>query len=121
MENVVSNDRIISGVGEPGLKVIVSFFDSTKIETVVKKDGTWAVDLPKEYKLKAGTKAVAAMYDNTKVGVAVSNAEKVIVAAITPPKTGDIEDLVPVWLFGLCLGLIIMNRAFKGPKVRRRY
>ena len=37
------------------------------------------------------------------------------------PQTGDMKDLFPVWLLGLCLGLIIMRRAFKGPKIRRRY
>jgi len=46
---------------------------------------------------------------------------KQITAVPAPPKTGDREDLFPVWLFGLFLGLIIMRRAFKGPKVNRRY
>jgi uncharacterized repeat protein (TIGR02543 family) len=121
MANIVSDDRSISGVGEPGLTVIVSFANGSKIETIVKKDGTWIVDLPKGYTLKGGTKAISAMYDNTNDAVAVSTDVKVITMAATPPKTGDREDLYPVWLFGLFLGLIIMRIVFKSPRVTRRY
>jgi len=121
MDNIVSDDRSINGFGEPGLSVIVSLTNGTKVQTIVKPDGTWSIDLPKDYVLKAGKKVIAVMYDNSKEGMAVSAAEKLVTAAETPPDTGDREDLFPVWLFGLFLGLIIMRRAFKGPKITRRY
>jgi len=60
------------------------------------------------------------------IAFAIKNDGLVATMATTPirdyaPETGDMKDLFPVWLLGLCLGLIIMRRAFKGPKVRRRY
>lgn len=121
MDSIISDNLNIKGAGEPGLRVVASFANGTKLDTTVKSDGLWTIALPKGFGLNAGTKVVAAMYDNSIDGVEVSSTEKVIIAAATPPKTGDIQDLFPVWVFGMFLGLIIMRRAFKGPKVRRRY
>jgi uncharacterized repeat protein (TIGR02543 family) len=121
LNSIASDHHNISGIGEPGLSVIVSLANGTKLETKVKADGTWLIDLPKNYTLKAGTKVMADMYYKGIDGVEVSSTEKVIIAAAVPPKTGDVQDLFPVWVFGMFLGMIIMRRAFKGPKVRRRF
>jgi uncharacterized repeat protein (TIGR02543 family) len=120
MDNVVSDDRSINGAGEPDFLVTVFLTDGTQVQTTVKPDGTWTVDLPKDVTLMAGKYVSAAMYDTQHDGVEVSTTERLVEEAAIPPQTGDVKDLIPLWLFGLFLGLIIMRRAFKGPKVTRR-
>jgi len=118
IDNIASNDRSISGVGQPDLSVTVFLLNGSKLETLVKADGKWMVELPKDYKLKAGDIIKAVMYDIYSDGIEVSNDEKVVTASVTPPDTGDYGGLLPICLFGLFLGLMIMVGVVTGPKTK---
>lgn len=118
LNKIESNDRSISGVGQPDLSVTVSLPDGSKLETLVKDNGKWTVELPKAYTLRTGDIVKAVMYDIYSDGIEVSNDEEMVTASISPPDTGDFGGLLPIYLFGIFLGLMIMVGVATGPKTK---
>ncbi len=53
-EPVASEDKTITGTGEPGATVVITFPDGTTAEGTVKDDGTWTVDIPATVDLEGG-------------------------------------------------------------------
>ena len=52
VDPIDEGDRVVTGEGEPGAEIIVTWPDDSESTTVVDEDGNWAVDVPEDVELE---------------------------------------------------------------------
>jgi len=86
---VTEGDRVITGTGVPGAQIVVTLPDNSKLNTTVRPNGTWDVEIPTGKNLNYNDKVSAVQ---TETGKKPSESQEVTVQA----KTGAIANVSKV-------------------------